>query len=69
LNKLNRGKIEVNEYERIKERRGTAGSLDWFDMLLGDHVESGITKEEEFVKLGNNICASMCYFAIKKYNA
>ncbi|MDA3906735.1 MAG: hypothetical protein PF484_11730 [Bacteroidales bacterium] len=34
----------------------------------GAHVPIGFSKEE-FVRLGRNICASMCYFVIKKYNA
>ena len=34
----------------------------------GAHVPIGFS-EEEFVRLGRNICASMCYFVIKKYNA
>ncbi len=34
----------------------------------GAHIPIGFT-EEEFVRLGRHICASMCYFVIKKYNA
>ena len=34
----------------------------------GAHVPIGFS-EEEFVRLGRNICSSMCYFSIKKYNA
>ena len=34
----------------------------------GAHVPIGFS-EEEFVRLGRNLCASMCYFVIKKYNA
>ena len=34
----------------------------------GAHVPLGFS-EEEFVRLGRNLCASMCYFVVKKYNA
>ncbi len=34
----------------------------------GAHIPIGFS-EEEFVRLGRNLCASMCYFVIKKYNA
>lgn len=34
----------------------------------GAHVPIGFS-EEEFVRLGRNICSSMCYFTIKKHNA
>ena len=34
----------------------------------GAHIPIGFT-EEEFVRLGRHLCASMCYFIMKKYNA
>ncbi|OCH38087.1 hypothetical protein A6E02_18190 [Aliivibrio fischeri] len=34
----------------------------------GAHIPLGFS-EEEFVRLGRNICASMCYFVIKQFNA
>ncbi len=34
----------------------------------GAHVPLGFS-HEEFVRLGRNMCSSMCYFLIKKYNA
>lgn len=34
----------------------------------GAHVPLGFS-HEEFVRLGRNMCSSMCYFVIKKYNA
>ena len=34
----------------------------------GAHVPLGFS-QEEFVRLGRNMCSSMCYFVIKKYNA
>jgi hypothetical protein len=33
----------------------------------GSHVPLGFT-EAEFVRLGRNMCTSMCYFVIKRYN-
>jgi len=34
----------------------------------GAHIPIGFT-EEEFVRLGRHLCASMCYFLMKKNNA
>jgi len=34
----------------------------------GSHIPLGFI-EEEFVRLGRNMCTSMCYFVIKKHNA
>lgn len=34
----------------------------------GAHIPLGFSKEE-FVRLGRNLCYSMCYFFIKKFNA
>lgn len=34
----------------------------------GAHIPLGFS-HEEFVRLGRNMCSSMCYFVIKKYNA
>jgi hypothetical protein len=34
----------------------------------GAHIPLGFS-EEEFIRLGRNICSSMCYFSVKKYNA
>lgn len=34
----------------------------------GAHVPLGFS-HEEFVRLGRNLCSSMCYFVVKKYNA
>jgi len=34
----------------------------------GAHIPLGFS-HEEFVRLGRNICSSMCSFVIKKYNA
>lgn len=34
----------------------------------GAHIPIGFS-QEEFVRLGRNLCASMCYFLIKQYNA
>lgn len=34
----------------------------------GAHIPLGFS-HEEFVRLGRNMCSSMCYFVVKKYNA
>lgn len=34
----------------------------------GAHIPLGFS-HEEFVRLGRNMCSSMCYYVIKKYNA
>ncbi|ASA57221.1 hypothetical protein BSQ33_14080 [Vibrio gazogenes] len=34
----------------------------------GAHIPLGFS-QEEFVRLGRNLCYSMCYFVIKKFNA
>lgn len=34
----------------------------------GAHIPLGFS-EEEFVRLGRNLCSSMCYFVIKRFNA
>lgn len=60
------GYLKTNGFFTEKEEK-TLASIFTF-VSDGAHVPIGFS-EEEFVRLGRNICASMCYFVIKKYNA
>ena len=58
--------LKTNGFFTEKEEK-TLASIYTF-VSDGAHVPIGFS-EEEFVRLGRNICASMCYFVIKKHNA
>lgn len=58
--------LKSNGFFSEKEEKALAAVFTFISD--GAHIPIGFS-EEEFVRLGRNICASMCYFAIKKYNA
>jgi hypothetical protein len=58
--------LKLNGFFSEKEEKALAAVYSFISD--GAHIPIGFN-EEEFVRLGRNICASMCYFAIKKYNA
>jgi len=60
------GHLKKNGFFTEKEEK-TLASVFTF-VSDGAHIPIGFT-EEEFVRLGRHLCASMCYFVIKKYNA
>jgi hypothetical protein len=60
------GYLKTNDFLTEKEEK-TLASVFTF-VSDGAHVPIGFS-QEEFVRLGRNLCASMCYFVIKKYNA
>lgn len=60
------GYLKTTGFLTEKEEKALASIFTF--VSDGAHVPIGFS-EEEFVRLGRNICASMCYFVIKKYNA
>ncbi len=58
--------LRVNGFLVEKEEKALAAVFTFISD--GAHIPIGFS-EEEFVRLGRNICSSMCYFSIKKYNA
>lgn len=58
--------LKSNAFITEKEEKTLASVFTFISD--GAHVPIGFS-EEEFVRLGRNLCASMCYFVIKKYNA
>jgi hypothetical protein len=58
--------LEKNGFIDQKDEK-TLSSVYTF-ISNGAHVPLGFS-EEEFVRLGRNLCYSMCYFVIKKFNA
>jgi hypothetical protein len=60
------GYLKATDFLTEKEEKALASIFTF--VSDGAHIPIGFS-EEEFVRLGRNICASMCYFVIKKYNA
>jgi len=58
--------LKTCEFLAEKEEKALASIFTFISDAA--HVPIGFS-EEEFVRLGRNICSSMCYFSIKKYNA
>lgn len=58
--------LRTNGFLSDKEEKSLASIFTFISD--GAHIPIGFS-EEEFVRLGRNICASMCYFVIKKHNA
>jgi len=58
--------LKANTFITDKEEK-TLASVYTF-ISDGAHIPIGFS-QEEFVRLGRNLCASMCYFLIKQYNA
>lgn len=58
--------LKACNFLREKEEKALAAVFTFISD--GAHAPIGFS-EEEYVRLGRNICSSMCYFSIKKYNA
>ena len=58
--------LTTNLFITDKEEKALASVFTFISN--GAHIPVGFN-EEEFVRLGRNLCSSMCYFVIKKYNA
>lgn len=52
----------------IDQKEESALSSVFTFISNGAHIPLGFS-HEEFVRLGRNLCSSMCYFVIKKHNA
>jgi hypothetical protein len=59
------GYLKTNSF--IDQKDENALSSVYSFISNGSHIPLGFT-EAEFVRLGRNMCTSMCYFVIKKYN-
>ena len=60
------GYLKTNGFIDQKDENALASVYTFISN--GSHIPFGFT-EAEFVRLGRNMCTSMCYFVIKKYNA
>ncbi len=60
------GYLKTNGFIDQKDENALASVYTFISN--GSHIPLGFT-EAEFVRLGRNMCTSMCYFVIKKYNA
>ena len=60
------GYLKTNAFIDQKDENALASVFTFISN--GSHIPLGFT-EAEFVRLGRNMCTSMCYFVIKKYNA
>lgn len=60
------GYLKTNGFIDQKDENALASVFTFISN--GSHIPLGFT-EAEYVRLGRNMCTSMCYFVIKKYNA
>lgn len=58
--------LKSNGFIDQKEEQALASVFTFISN--GAHIPLGFS-HEEFVRLGRNMCSSMCYFVVKKYNA
>ena len=58
--------LKDNNFFDKKEEQALASVFTFISD--GAHIPLGFS-HEEFVRLGRNMCSSMCYYVIKKYNA